>query len=201
MGTSSIKQTGSSVQKRASEILPGDIVWLKDAKLKGHKGLHTYTQHVGEGDEACVGVVSEFEAKKFKVRVFQANQHVGQQTVESVSYRMEDLKSGVVKWVSERGLVRFQPGEEWKKMLYEEYERISLGKIKILKTLCHEPVEAPRRRCITANYGDRDGPEAQRIVEIASIVDGREESLPLLAVRYAGRDAKKVLQTASFKWD
>ncbi|KAJ8079935.1 hypothetical protein PM082_016760 [Marasmius tenuissimus] len=96
--------------------------------------------------------------------------------------------------VSERGLVRFQPGEEWKKMLYEEYERISLGKIKILKTLCHEPVEAPRRRCITANYGDRDGPEAQRIVEIASIVDGREESLPLLAVRYAGRDAKKLFK-------
>ncbi|KAK1226644.1 assembly of actin patch protein [Marasmius sp. AFHP31] len=91
------QQSGSSVQKRASEILPGDIVWLKDAKLKGHKGLHTYTQHVGEGDEACVGVVSELEAKKFKVRVFQANQHVGQQTVESVSCRMEDLKSGVVK--------------------------------------------------------------------------------------------------------
>ena len=91
------QQTGSSVQKRASEILPGDIVWLKDAKMKGHKGLHTYTQLVGEGEEACVGIVSEFEAKKFKVRVFQANQHVGQQTVESVSYRLEDLKSGVVK--------------------------------------------------------------------------------------------------------
>ncbi|KAK1219869.1 assembly of actin patch protein [Marasmius sp. AFHP31] len=81
----------------AIEILPADIVWLKDAKLKGHKGLHTYTQHVGEGDKACVGIVSEFEVKKFKVRVIQANQHVGQQTVESMSYRMEDMKSGVVK--------------------------------------------------------------------------------------------------------
>ncbi|KAF9261586.1 hypothetical protein L218DRAFT_973924 [Marasmius fiardii PR-910] len=90
-------QSGSSVQKRASEILPGDIVWLQDAKLKGHKGIQTYNQHVGSREEPCIGIVSEFEAKKFKVRVFQANQHVGQQTVESVSYRLEDLKSGVVK--------------------------------------------------------------------------------------------------------
>ncbi|EEB87445.1 hypothetical protein MPER_15199 [Moniliophthora perniciosa FA553] len=89
-------QAGSSVQKRASEILPGDVVWLKDAKMKGHKGIQTYHQTVGV-EEPVVGVVSEFEPKKFKIRVFQANQHVGQQTVESVSYRLEDLKSGVVK--------------------------------------------------------------------------------------------------------
>ncbi|KAL0062304.1 hypothetical protein AAF712_010788 [Marasmius tenuissimus] len=94
---------------------------------------------------------------------------------------------------SERTLVRTQPGEEWKRMLYEEYERISLGKIKILETLCREPVEAPRKRRITANLGNGDSPEAERVVEIASIVDGREESLPLLAVRYAGRYAKEVL--------
>ncbi|KAK1226639.1 assembly of actin patch protein [Marasmius sp. AFHP31] len=79
--TGSVDATLAQVPNAAatpdSEILPGDIVWLKDAKLKGHKGLHTYTQGVGEGDEA--------------------NQHVGQQTVESVSYRMEDLESGVVK--------------------------------------------------------------------------------------------------------
>lgn len=89
-------QSGSSVQKRAGEIMPGDVVWLSDAKLKGHKGIQTYSQHVGT-KEPLVGIISEFEAKKFKLRVFQANQHVGQQTVESVSYRLEDLKSGVVK--------------------------------------------------------------------------------------------------------
>ncbi|KAK0435113.1 uncharacterized protein EV420DRAFT_1623666 [Desarmillaria tabescens] len=69
------------------EIMPGDVVWLSDAKLKGHKGIQTYSQHVGV-KEPLVGIISEFEAKKFKLRVFQANQHVGQQTVES---------SGVVK--------------------------------------------------------------------------------------------------------
>ncbi|KAG5646032.1 hypothetical protein DXG03_004634 [Asterophora parasitica] len=109
------QQTGSSVQKRASEILPGDIMVLQEAKLKGHKGLQTYHQNVGVGEQ-LVGVVSEFEPKKSKIRLFQANQHVGQQvisarpnqrnttnassatqTVEAVSYRLEDLKSGTVK--------------------------------------------------------------------------------------------------------
>ncbi|KAF8832646.1 hypothetical protein HHX47_DHR1001329 [Lentinula edodes] len=89
-------QSGASVQKRASEILPGDIAWMHEAKFKGHKGLQTYSQSVGS-EVPLVGVVGEFEAKKFKIRVFQANQHVGQQTVETVSYRLEDLKSGQVK--------------------------------------------------------------------------------------------------------
>ena len=115
-------QTGNAVQRRVSDILPGDVIAFSDAKLKGHKGLHAYTQTAG----AVVGIVSEFESKKSKVRVWQANQHVGQQvspslgqslsvfrrlarvkngvltpratqTVENVSYRLEDLKSGQVK--------------------------------------------------------------------------------------------------------
>ncbi|KAJ7594224.1 hypothetical protein C8J56DRAFT_926227 [Mycena floridula] len=90
-------QTGNSVQKRVTEIMPGDIVLLQEAKLKGHKGLQTYSQNVGTAAEPVVGVIGEFEHKKYKIRVFQASQHVGQQTVESVSYRLEDLKSGVVK--------------------------------------------------------------------------------------------------------
>ncbi|KAJ7075808.1 hypothetical protein B0H15DRAFT_791412 [Mycena belliarum] len=89
-------QSAASVQKRLSDIMPGDIVVLFDAKLKGHKGLATYTQAVGAG-EPLVGIVSEFEPKKSKIRVFQANQHVGHQTVEAASYRLEDLKSGIVK--------------------------------------------------------------------------------------------------------
>ncbi|KZT19984.1 hypothetical protein NEOLEDRAFT_1141294 [Neolentinus lepideus HHB14362 ss-1] len=89
-------QTGSTVQKRVSDIMPGDILTAQDAKLKGHKGLQTYHQNVGT-EELLIGVVTEFEAKKSKVRVFQANQHVGQQTVESVSYRLDDLKSGTIK--------------------------------------------------------------------------------------------------------
>jgi myosin tail region-interacting protein MTI1 len=76
-------QSGSSVQKRVSDIMPGDIVELQDAKFKGHKGIHTYNQHVGVG-ESLVGVVSEFEPKKSKIRLFQANQHVGQQASSPV---------------------------------------------------------------------------------------------------------------------
>lgn len=83
-------QTGGAIQKRVSDILPGDIVQLEDVKLKGHKGLQAYNQNV----DHLIGIVSEFEPKKSKVRVFQANQNVGQQTVEAVSYRLEDLKSG-----------------------------------------------------------------------------------------------------------
>ena len=72
-------QNGASVQKRASEIMPGDVVEIHDAKFKGHKGLQTYHQNVGAAGEDLVGVVGEFEAKKSKIRVFHANQHVGQQ--------------------------------------------------------------------------------------------------------------------------
>ena len=125
-------QTGNAVQRRVSDILPGDVVVFWDAKLKGHKGLHAYTQTAGTagggtgvgsgGGGPLVGIVSEFDSKKSKVRVWQANQHVGQQvsqtlsvfrrlarvkngvltpratqTVEIVSYRLDDLKSGQVK--------------------------------------------------------------------------------------------------------
>ncbi|KAG6376877.1 hypothetical protein JVT61DRAFT_903 [Boletus reticuloceps] len=128
-------QTGNAVQRRMSDIMPGDVIAIWDAKFKGHKGLHAYTQTVGittpsasdsvRGGGPVVGIVSEFDGKKSKVRVWQANQHVGQQvswtssslsvfwrlarmkngvltprgtqTVEIVSYRLEDMKSGQVK--------------------------------------------------------------------------------------------------------
>ncbi|KAI9568521.1 hypothetical protein HD554DRAFT_2204976 [Boletus coccyginus] len=96
-------QTGSAVQRRVSDILPGDVIAFWDARLKGHKGLHQYTQTAGTASTTSgaggplVGIVSEFDGKKSKVRVWQANQHVGQQTVEIVTYRLEDLKSGQVK--------------------------------------------------------------------------------------------------------
>ncbi|KAA1474716.1 hypothetical protein DENSPDRAFT_782283 [Dentipellis sp. KUC8613] len=91
------EQTGGSVHVRASEIMPGDVIVLEDAKLKGHKGIQSYHQAAGEGGVPCVGVVSEFEVRKMKVKALQANQHVGQATVESVSYRLDDLKSGTIK--------------------------------------------------------------------------------------------------------
>ncbi|KAL6308247.1 hypothetical protein BKA93DRAFT_764065 [Sparassis latifolia] len=89
-------QTGSAVQRRASDLLPGDIIVVHDAKFKGHKGLQTYHQNVGVG-QPLIAIIGDYEVKKAKVKVFQANQHVGQQSVESASYRLEDLKSGSVK--------------------------------------------------------------------------------------------------------
>ncbi|KZT09197.1 uncharacterized protein LAESUDRAFT_722922, partial [Laetiporus sulphureus 93-53] len=89
-------QNGSSVQRRVSEIMPGDVIVLREAKFKGHKGLQIYHQTVGAG-EPLYAIIADYEMKKAKVKVFQANQHVGQQTVESASYRLEDLKSGSIQ--------------------------------------------------------------------------------------------------------
>jgi hypothetical protein len=74
-------QTGSSVTKRVADIMPGDIIVLQDAKLKGHKGIHTYHQNVGEGGPA-VAVIGEYEPKKSKVKAYQASQHVGNQVCQ-----------------------------------------------------------------------------------------------------------------------
>jgi hypothetical protein len=70
-------QTGAQVHTRLTDIMPGDVVVLEGAKLKGHKGLHTYSMSVGEASP-CMGVVSEFDAKKLKLKALQANQRVGQ---------------------------------------------------------------------------------------------------------------------------
>ena len=72
-------QNGSAVQRRVSDIMPGDVVALYDAKLGGRKALTSYHLEVGGSGEPLVGIVSEFETKKSKIKVFQANQHVGQQ--------------------------------------------------------------------------------------------------------------------------
>ncbi|KAH9969884.1 hypothetical protein BC827DRAFT_1120357 [Russula dissimulans] len=89
-------QTAAQVHTRLTDIMPGDVVVLESAKLKGHKGLHAYSISAGEGSP-CMGVVHEFDAKKLKLKALQANQRVGQVTVESISYRLEDLKSGTIK--------------------------------------------------------------------------------------------------------
>ena len=67
-----------------------------DGEIKGYQGIHAYHRHVGAG-EPLVGIANEFEVKTSKIRVFQANQSVRQQTLECVSYRLEDLKSGTLK--------------------------------------------------------------------------------------------------------
>jgi hypothetical protein len=70
-------QTGPQVHTRLTDVMPGDIAVLDGARLKGYKGLHTYSISAGEGTP-CMGVVSEFDVKKLKLKVLQANQRVGQ---------------------------------------------------------------------------------------------------------------------------
>ena len=77
-------QNGASVQKRASDIKPGDVIVLQDARFKGHKGLSSYSWHVGAGDVPLVGIIHEFEGKKSKVRVFQAAMHPNSYPVCSI---------------------------------------------------------------------------------------------------------------------
>ncbi len=79
-------QTAGTVNRRLTDIMPGDLISFVDAKLKGHKGLHHYSQTVGTGGEFVIGVVSEFETKKSKVKVYQANQHVGAQVSPWLRY-------------------------------------------------------------------------------------------------------------------
>lgn len=64
-------QNGSSVQKRASDIMPGDIVTIRQAKFKGHRGLTGYSTTV----DLVVGIVNEFEEKKGKLKIWQAALH------------------------------------------------------------------------------------------------------------------------------
>lgn len=87
-----LEQEGSSVLKRSDEPRPGDIAAFYDTKLKGKKGLSSYTQNVGSVEEPLVGIVSESETKKHKLRVLQVERGVP----EEVSYRCDDIKSGRV---------------------------------------------------------------------------------------------------------
>nr|ODN99813.1 hypothetical protein L204_02253 [Cryptococcus depauperatus CBS 7855] len=86
------EQEAGSIIRKYDEPRPGDIATFYDAKLKGKKGLHTYSQHVGSVEDPLVGVVSDFEERKHKLRVLQVERGIP----DEVSYRCEDLKSGKV---------------------------------------------------------------------------------------------------------
>ncbi|PVF97683.1 hypothetical protein CPB86DRAFT_706640, partial [Serendipita vermifera] len=94
-------QTGGTVQKRLGDIMPGDVVALYDARFKGHKGglgLGGYSSSWGTRDGPVLAVVSEFEGKKSKIKAYAVSQHPNSSpTIDAPSYKLEDLKSGVVK--------------------------------------------------------------------------------------------------------
>lgn len=62
--------------------MPGNVIVLHNAKLEGHKELRMYHQNVGIG-EPVVAIIADFETKRSEVKVFQANQHTGQQVSDS----------------------------------------------------------------------------------------------------------------------
>ncbi|KAK1215929.1 hypothetical protein PQX77_021441 [Marasmius sp. AFHP31] len=88
---------------------------------------------------------------------------------------------------SESRSVRIQPGEEWKEIPYQEYERIKLGRIKLLRTLHHEGAWH------MSDFQLDDWHEAERVIEVVSIAapNGTDESNPLLAVKYTGQNSYK----------
>lgn len=79
-------QTGPSVQRRASDIMPGDIATITEgAKFKGHRGLTGYSTTT---PAPIVGVVHEFEEKKGKVKVWQASMHANQYPVSVMTQHL-----------------------------------------------------------------------------------------------------------------
>ncbi|KIM28447.1 hypothetical protein M408DRAFT_52309, partial [Serendipita vermifera MAFF 305830] len=94
-------QTGNAVQKRLGDIMPGDIIALYEARFKGHKGglgLNAYSLSCGTKEEPMLGVISEFEVKKNKIKAFSVNQHPNTYpTIDTPSYKLDDLKGGTLK--------------------------------------------------------------------------------------------------------
>ncbi|KAL7414830.1 hypothetical protein BDY24DRAFT_384729 [Mrakia frigida] len=87
-------QSSQDLLARRDDIRPGDVITLSSASFKGKKGLQSYAMEVGQG----VAIVLEFEVKKSKIRVVQAAGKANHYpTLESVSYRLEDLKAGDVR--------------------------------------------------------------------------------------------------------
>ena len=60
------------------DIMPGDIITIRDATLKGRKGVRNYQQTIGT-EGPVVAVIGEYEEKKSKVKAYQASGHVGNQ--------------------------------------------------------------------------------------------------------------------------
>jgi hypothetical protein len=78
------------------EIRPGDIITLRNAKFQGKHGpMHAkYSIEVGKGD-GHVGVVSEWDGTKKKVRAWEQGRESKKCKVES--FKLDDLRSGECK--------------------------------------------------------------------------------------------------------
>jgi hypothetical protein len=77
------------------EIRPGDIITLRNTKFQGKHGpMHAkYSMEVGKPDH--VGVVSEWDGTKKKVRAWEQGRE--SKKVKLESFKLDDLRSGEVK--------------------------------------------------------------------------------------------------------
>ena len=69
-------QTGPLVTERVTDIMPGDIITIRDANLKGRRVIRTYRQTAGVGTPV-VAVIMGYEREKSRVKAYQANGRVG----------------------------------------------------------------------------------------------------------------------------
>lgn len=98
------KSYGATVFKKGSglegqyldEIRPGDILCMKNAKFSSHKGLGLTQKSVtvGDGAEIYSAVIVEFDAKKEKFKVIDADKSG---VVKKESYKIGDMKSGRIR--------------------------------------------------------------------------------------------------------
>lgn len=71
-------QTGPSIIERVTDIMPGDIITLHDAKLKGTESASTHHPGIDEGITA-VGIIGEYGPRKSTVKAYHANKRGTQQ--------------------------------------------------------------------------------------------------------------------------
>ena len=91
-GAPILSQSGPTPQPSLDDPRPGDVVAASNAEFKGKEGLASYHATY----PAFLGVVTEFEAKKNKVRALMQNP-AGKKPIEEVSLRLDDLRAGSVR--------------------------------------------------------------------------------------------------------
>ncbi|KAJ8079961.1 hypothetical protein PM082_016786 [Marasmius tenuissimus] len=103
---------------------------------------------------------------------------------------------------SPRDQCRFRPEEEWKEEIYSEYERTLRGNIKLIKTISKTP-EDTYDESASWVYGNDiifTTVKARRVICLASVVNGTQESQPSLSIKYIGQDAKKLFKADILKF-
>jgi hypothetical protein len=87
---------GNATTTQNDEIRPGDIITFRNARFQGkHGAVHVkYNMEVGAGS-GHVGVVSEWDGTKKKIRAWEQGRESKKARVES--FKLDDLRSGEVK--------------------------------------------------------------------------------------------------------